>query len=245
MLAPPARLSALRFGEATQYYGSLAIALNLEGKRFIDESAGTGEEAVNQKLARQTDGRGYYVVDGGIADTDVWAGQLLVHVILERAKSLGALVVEADTLEQLCETMMSHGMPGATALETLSEYNAAVLGQTSDTLFPPRRQNRFPLIRPPFYCVPVKSSITFTAGGVAVDGRMRVLRRAASSSALTELVTDLSEFRAVPIGGLFAAGADVGDISHPGYIGGLATALVTGRVAGTESAGQTSMGRQQ
>ena len=38
------------------------------------------------------------------------------------------------------------------------------------------------------------------------------------------------KFNVIP--GLYAAGCDVGNISHGGYMGGLAQALVTGRIAG-------------
>ena len=45
-----------------------------------------------------------------------------------------------------------------------------------------------------------------------------------------------SDYRQTPIEGLFAAGCDAGNISHFGYMGGLATALSMGRVAGREAA---------
>jgi len=50
------------------------------------------------------------------------------------------------------------------------------------------------------------------------------------------LVADPTELGATPIAGLYAAGCDVGFVSNRGYMGGLATALVTGRVAGRAAA---------
>jgi fumarate reductase flavoprotein subunit len=62
--------------------------------------------------------------------------------------------------------------------------------------------------------VRVSPGITHTIGGLRVDERARVLREDGT-----------------PIEGVFAAGADVGGISTGGYAGGLAAALVFGRIA--------------
>jgi succinate dehydrogenase/fumarate reductase flavoprotein subunit len=56
--------------------------------------------------------------------------------------------------------------------------------------------------------VRVSPGITHTIGGLRIDEQARV----------------------VGVGGLFAAGADVGGISTGGYAGGLAAALVFGRL---------------
>jgi succinate dehydrogenase/fumarate reductase flavoprotein subunit len=68
-----------------------------------------------------------------------------------------------------------------------------------------------------------------TTGGLAVDPAMRVRRQGPVSGSL----------HPVPVAvlpGLYAAGADVGAVSHHGYFGGLPTALVTGRIAGSNAA---------
>jgi succinate dehydrogenase/fumarate reductase flavoprotein subunit len=44
------------------------------------------------------------------------------------------------------------------------------------------------------------------------------------------------ELQVSAVSGLFAAGCDVGGVSGWSYMGGLAQALVTGRVAGMQSA---------
>lgn len=60
----------------------------------------------------------------------------------------------------------------------------------------------------------VKAAVTHTIGGLRIDERARVLDGSGS-----------------PIDGLFAAGVDAGGWSTGGYAGGLAAALVFGRIA--------------
>ena len=93
------------------------------------------------------------------------------------------------------------------------------------------------MTRAPFTAALVRSAITFTCGGLAVDLDMRVLRRCASVSLLPLVKAPAEELQVEPVAGLFAAGCDVGGVSGAAYMGGLAQALVTGRVAGTQAAG--------
>lgn len=237
MLAPPGRFRPIEFGEVTQGYGQGAVALNLAGQRFADESEGTGEEILNQRLARQPQGLGFYVFDDALASLARTPGKAVTRVVLDRARAHGGTVLTADSLPALCDALVPFGIPSATALATLEGYNRMCSGEpTTDHPQPGRRRFRFPVQRPPFHAVGVKASVTATLGGLAVDDEMRVLRRSGSSSAMAQSVTGPRDVRQVPIGGLFAAGGDVGDISRFGYLGGLATALTTGRIAGSNSA---------
>jgi succinate dehydrogenase/fumarate reductase flavoprotein subunit len=68
-----------------------------------------------------------------------------------------------------------------------------------------------PLREAPFHALEVQPSITFTFGGVRADGDGHVL-----------------DARGRPVPGLFAAGADVGGLQGPGYVGGLVLGLVFG-----------------
>jgi tricarballylate dehydrogenase len=76
-----------------------------------------------------------------------------------------------------------------------------------------------PLGNGPIYAAHVRPAITFTYGGIAAtdDG--------------VALGCDGS-----PVPGLFTAGADMSDLYHEGYCGGLSAAAVTGRRAGTAAA---------
>jgi fumarate reductase flavoprotein subunit len=70
--------------------------------------------------------------------------------------------------------------------------------------------------------VHVVAAVTHTIGGLAIDERARVLDPAGR-----------------PVDGLYAAGVDAGGWSTGGYASGLAAALVFGRIAAEELAGQS------
>ncbi|MDF2463361.1 MAG: Fumarate reductase/succinate dehydrogenase flavoprotein-like protein, partial [Ramlibacter sp.] len=94
MTAPPARFGADRFQEMSHKYGPMAVAINLDGRRFADESAGTGEETLNIAVARQQNATAAYVFDAATADRPYEAGPL-ARVIVERARQAGGHVVQA------------------------------------------------------------------------------------------------------------------------------------------------------
>jgi succinate dehydrogenase/fumarate reductase flavoprotein subunit len=233
--APPARFNQFEFLNVTQRYGPMAVALNLNGKRFVDESAGTGEEALNLAIATQPQATAIYIVDAAIADTPGPLG-ILSKVAIERARDSGAPVIEAPTLALLAKELQAWGVPPDVALHSLQEYNSAVRSDAFGGLLPPRSKNAWPIKVAPFTAMAMRAGITFTCGGLQTDLDMRVLRRAATTSNLSLVRADMSELRFTAMPNLYAAGCDVGGISTGGYIGGLATALVTGRIAGQAAA---------
>ena len=254
LAAPPARVTNMHFREAAQHHGRLCVAINMEGERFADETESTGEEVLNQRLARQPGGLGFYVMDDDHMEQMSMQGRgALIRVILERSKKIGAVVVEGDTLEALCHAMAQHGVPEARALATLKNFNAALENGRADELKPSRIGNRKPLKKAPFRAIHVKAGITFTMGGLAVDDRARVLWRSGTTSHFAPVPTERAYvdpaqtaegkplsigqyYRQAPIQGLFAAGNDAGNVSHYAYMGGLSSALVMGRTAGRNAA---------
>lgn len=64
----------------------------------------------------------------------------------------------------------------------------------------------------------MQPAITFTDGGLRTDAEGRVL-----------------DHDGVPVGGLWAAGVDVGGLSNRTYAGGLAPAFITGRRAASSA----------
>jgi len=233
--APPASFGPNEILEVTQRYGPVAVAINLDGHRFVDESAGTGEECLNQAMASQRDATAIYIVDGETAEAPLQYGPP-ARIQIERLRSRGGPAIESETLEELCTALEDWGVNGPRAMLSLNEYNNALRQGQAGQLVPPRRGNLFPLAKPPFIAVAVRSGVTFTSGGLEVDADMRVLRRSASSSTLPLTIADHSEVRFNTIPNLYAAGCDLGNISNGGYIGGLATALTTGRPAGRGAA---------
>lgn len=231
LTAPPARFDAFRFQEMSHKYGPLAVALNLEGRRFTDESAGTGEEWLNSQIARQREATAVYVFDAATAGRE-YEGGALARVVVERARSAGGPVAQADTLDQLAQQLHAWGLPPNEVLCTLREFNAAVTAGRGNCLWPPRRSHPYPLAQPPFSAALVRAGITFTCGGLRTDLDMRVLRRASSVSMLPLVTAPAEELRTGAIAHLFAAGCDVGGFSTNDYLGGLAQALVSGRIAG-------------
>ena len=250
LVAAPARYSRFQLREASQYHGILAVALNLAGHRFADETAGSHEEALNQHLAQQPGGRGVYIVDDSSMERPPVEGrEATPRTILARARSLGAFVSEAPTLDALCRSFAPLGIPAEVALQSLQAFNAAMQDGAADRIHPARARLREPLVTPPFRAVAVQAGITFTMGGLAIDERARVLWRAGGTSpyapvpverAYADLdgpvITLGNDYRQTPIHGLYAAGNDAGNISHFGYMGGLASALVTGQAAGRDAA---------
>lgn len=235
MTAPPARFGSDRFQEMSHKYGPMAVAINLEGRRFADESAGTGEETLNIATARQPQATAAYVFDAATADRPYDAGPL-ARVIVERARDAGGPVVQAGTLEELAERMHAWGFPPREVLQTLREFNTAIEAGAGARLQPSRRAQPYAVAQAPFTAALVRAAITFTCGGLAVDLDMRVLRRAASVSTLALVKARAEDLQVGAIANLYAAGCDVGAVSGSSYMGGLAQALVTGRLAGTRAA---------
>jgi succinate dehydrogenase/fumarate reductase flavoprotein subunit len=176
-----------------------------------------------------------YVFDAATADRPYDAGPL-ARVIVERAKRAGGPVVEAPTLEELAAEMRPWGFPPSEVQRTLRDFNAALQAGEHGLLQPPRRGELHAVTTPPFTAALVRAAITFTCGGLAVDLDMRVLRRAASVAMLPFVKTPAEDMQVTPVPHLFAAGSDVGGLSGWSYMGGLAQALVTGRVAGARAA---------
>jgi succinate dehydrogenase/fumarate reductase flavoprotein subunit len=244
----PPRHGTVDFRALSQFYGPWSVALNLEGRRFCDESEGAAEEVLNYRLAHQPCGRGWYVIDEATLDMRPMPGlDLVTSVIVERARSAGATILSGASIEALCRSLAEQGVPAGVARAELQHFNAAMANDLVDDLAPPRCENRRPLV-PPLYAVPVQASITFTMGGLAADERARVLRRAGSSAIggplpvergeieLSDTPLEVDRYRESAIPGLYAAGCDLGNVHHRGYVGGLACGLVAGRTAGREAA---------
>ncbi len=220
MAANPATIAPEEFLDASMKFGRVAVAVDRQGNRFSDESESYFGETLAQDTAALPEGQAYYLLDQALFEAEL-GGAGRVGTMVTHAAALGGATLKAKTLVDLEAGLNAWGVDGHRARATLSSFNVAVRNGAGERLTPPRRHNLRLLESPPYYAVAVQPGITFTMGGLAVDRDMRVLARSD---------------RAAPIRGLYAAGVDVGNISHRRYLGGLAQALVSGRIAGDNAA---------
>ncbi|MCH8848103.1 MAG: FAD-dependent tricarballylate dehydrogenase TcuA [Chloroflexi bacterium] len=196
------------------------LIVTAEGKRFVDEGADFrnytyakyGREILNlpQRVA-------YQLFD-----------QKTLHLLRDEYRIPQVTMAEAATMEELAEAL---DIDVAGLVRTVADYNAAcqpgdfnptVLdGVHTEGLDPPKSNWALPLDEPPYQGFAVTCGITFTFGGLRIDGRAQVLD-----------TTDR------PIGGLYAAGELVGGLFYHNYAGGagLMAGSVFGKRAGTSAA---------
>ena len=232
--APPAEVPADQLLDAKQTYGVKAVAIDETGRRYADEAASPYEVVLTQETAKRADGRAYYVVDDDLYHSMFYSRQ--VSVSIEAAAELGGRVATAASFDELASALEDWGVDGDRAIDTIRRFNEAVAANDGGSLDPPRSDHQTPIDTPPFHVVEVQPGITFTMGGIDVTTDMAVLNRAGSSSSLAHFPESPAAVRMATIPGLYAAGVDVGNVMHRDYMGGLATALVTGRIAGRNAA---------
>ena len=195
---------------------SLGVMLNQRGVRFYDE----GEDfwpkryAIWGRLVAQQPGQiGYCIID---------------------SKAIGRFMppvfpgVQANTLPELAARM---GLPAATFMQTISDFNAACrVGHFDHTvlddcrtegLAPPKTHWARPIDTAPFYGYALRPGITFTYLGLKTNDRAAV------------------HFGGVASDNLFVAGEMMaGNVLGQGYTAGVGMSIGTafGRIAGTQAA---------
>lgn len=198
------------------------ILVDGNGQRFVDE--GRGDVAVANEVARSDNVTGRVL----IFDDDTWqaaAGDPLSSTVATPAPNPWLVDQQGDIffddrIEGLARVM---GIDVGGLARTVEEYNHALEHDDSASLAVPRTARAKPL-RGPFGGLRVVPGITFTMGGVLVNGRCEGL--AAGEK---------------PVAGLYAAGDAIGGLMGGyggGYTGGLMQALVTGILAGEHAAAQ-------
>src|SRR5262245_43611504 len=123
-----------------------------------------------------------------------------------------------ETIEGLARKI---GVDAARLAKTVEQYNRAVQSGNQSSLGVSRTGKPKPLLSP-YYGLKVVPGITFTMGGVLVNGCCEALNSDEQ-----------------PIAGLYAAGDTIGGLMggyHGGYTGGLMQAIVTGILAGENAA---------
>lgn len=211
----PTPLAPERWTSVTPYYSQDAVMVDVTGGRFFDESLSSADERAPMALVRRPQGRGALVFDASLhRDIDLPdRSRARVGSSFEAAAAAGAPTVVANSLRELTEAVTGWGIDGAQLLETLDAYNEAVHDNRTAEMVPTRSRHRIPVVDPPFRAMAVRPAITFTLGGIEVDGRYRVR----------------TDRPGGVIPGLHAVGADAGGVYTGGYAGGLVLGLVQAR----------------
>jgi fumarate reductase flavoprotein subunit len=194
--------------------GTAGIVVNTAGERVTDE--GMGGVYVANHIARLADPLSTWA----LFDHAVWEGPGRTARIPANPHLVkgGGTVLQANTLQALAA---SAGIAPERLELTVRAYNDALSAGAAGALNPPRTSTAAPpsvIAKPPYYAVPLCAGITYTFGGVAIDGHGRVLRADGGR----------------PIEGLYAAGATTGGLeggTGGGYVGGLIKAATFGLLA--------------
>ena len=202
------------------------LIVNITGKRFVDEGA---------------DFRNYTYVKYGreiLLQPQRVAFQLfddkIVHLLRDEYSIPQASMVRANTIEELAQGL---GIDSEQLSETVSQFNSSVQagefdptvldGKGTDGIDPPKSNWALPLDTPPYLGYAVTCGITFTFGGLKINGQAQVV-----------------DTEDVPIPGLYAAGELVGGLFYNNYPGGtgLMAGTVFGKIAGERAAQAASGG---
>jgi fumarate reductase flavoprotein subunit len=157
----------------------------------------------NELAARATTEKLFAVFDQTIWDGPGTSARIPANPLLERA---GGTILRADTAADLAQQM---GVPLEAFVETLTAYNRALAEGSLQTLPTPRsvKVEPLPIVQAPLMAIPICPGITYTMVGIDIDAQAQVL-----------------DANAIPIPGLFAAGATTGGLEggkDSAYIGGL------------------------
>jgi succinate dehydrogenase/fumarate reductase flavoprotein subunit len=197
------------FTDLTFYHSEHGVLLNLEGRRFCDETI--GDHLNTLYVLEQPEARALLIYDQRVHDE--WMMVPYVEGVepldkFQLAYKRGARAAVADDIEEFEALPDEWGYPGPAARDALLEFNRQC---EAGAPRPGRKLDAAPLVVPPFYVIEVIPAITFTFSGLRIDPQARVLDRSG---------------HAIP--GLLAAGADAGGVFQRAYAGGLACALVFG-----------------
>jgi succinate dehydrogenase/fumarate reductase flavoprotein subunit len=214
--ARPARIEPATYRRATLGCIEHVVLLNLEGKRFVDESR--PDVAVAQALARDERAVGIAVFDAAVHDQYVTQRNALpedARSALVLWEAVGGRVDRADTLPELFEGLSDAGLDVKAAIATMDEYERAAIEGNDNTLPVSRGANIHRCSIAPFFAMLVCPDVTFTEGGLRVDESCQAL-----------------DADGEPISGLYVVGEAAGLVSLGSQAGGIATALSTGLRAG-------------
>jgi len=194
------------------------VVIDAAARRFVDE--GLGGVYITNSIAGLPDPLAATVV----FDQAIWdgPGREFISPANPLLVARGGTLLSAPDLAGLATQL---GLPAAALEETVTRYNAAVDAGATGRLDPPRTIAKYKahaVRNPPFHAIRLCAGITYTMGGIAIDGASRVLNAANE-----------------PIAGLYAAGCATGGLEGGefiAYIGGLTKSSVSAFRAANEIA---------
>jgi fumarate reductase flavoprotein subunit len=198
-----------------------AIAVNLDGRRFVDESV--SYKISGDAVMRQREGLAFQIFDEGVMALSVDG---VVTSDFRGALRSGHLYTAA-TLHDLARQI---GVDGDALAETVARYNGDVGSGRDRDFGRDGLSNHYGALRridqSPFYAYPSTSAVLATYAGLAFDAQGRVI-----------------DVYGQPIAGLYAAGEVTGGFHGAAYMTGssLGKSAIFGRIAGTHAA---AYGRQ-
>lgn len=197
-----------------------AIAVNREGRRFVDESLNYKE--IGDHALAQPGVTTFQVFDGRV----LAASSNEVPIYDFAGRESAGLLVRADSIAEL-EVRL--GLPQDSLVATVEDYNGAIRDGSPDPLGRRHLSGSvgapFPLEQAPFFAHASGSVVLATYCGLTVDTDLRVL-----------------DVFGEPIERLYAAGEVIGGFHGAGYITGtsIGKAGIFGRLAGTHAAAEES-----
>jgi tricarballylate dehydrogenase len=221
-----ARSPQTECGVTALYNFQMGIIVDARGQRFLDE----GEDFRDNTYVKF--GKAIVEHANGLAFC-LFDQQAYQRPEFQRAWYPVEPPIVAGTLVELAGAL---GIDAQGLTRTVAEFNAAVRpgeldldrldGKRTAGVSPPKSNWALPIEQPPFVAVPVTGGITFTFGGLKIDGRARVIDTAGR-----------------PIEGLYTAGEPIGELYYFNYPGATSVlrGAVFGRIAGAEAAERSQL----
>jgi fumarate reductase flavoprotein subunit len=211
--APTRRAGAGTSSSSPAQRPAWEIFVNARGERFLREDTPTFD-AKEKALKAQPLERCWVVFDEAILQAaPVMTRQWKKDEFVE-AFGTYPLFYKADSLQALAAAT---GVDAAGLAATIAEYNAGQAAGRDARLG--REHLPLPIARPPFYAIRMQGYYLVDTAGLAVDGRLQVVRKDGK-----------------PIGNLYAAGELIGMAAFHGssYAGGMSVtpALSFGKLLG-------------
>lgn len=191
---------------------TLGILVNLQGKRFADETSPMDAKYARlpQTVIKQKRGMAFMIGDQAIHDEV--AGS---ETIIKMYRDQGGKVIVGDSLEDFATKLQdTFGVYKGTLMKTIDDYNKAIDNGTAPNLEVSRLAGHNKIAQGPFYALPITSNVYHTFGGLAINENAQVL-----------------DIQREPIPNLYAC-PPCAAIFREVYCGGIASAGVFGYIAG-------------